>query len=224
MSQGSSVAAYLGCSDLIRCRFFALAWNSPQQVDQAFQNSIAETYEDDLKTLLVALPERFQPVIRATLASLPEILSLPMVFLHKDFGDCNIIVDETSCHLVGVIDWAEAEIAPFGTNLHSIQGLMSKLHLKHGWIRHEDYDDLARSFWTTFSDEIGGLDEDTASAIEAARILGLLRSRGFTCRLANEPKPQPIQDNEDGAYNMMVLDGLLLKPSTRFGGVAERLT
>lgn len=48
--------------------------------------------------------------------------------------------------MVGVIDWAEAEIGPFGTDLHSLQDLMSKLHLKNGWIRYEDYEGLARSF------------------------------------------------------------------------------
>lgn len=86
---------------------------------------MAETFEKELQILLVTLPDRFHPAIRATLASIPSILSLPMVLLHKDFGDCNIMVEEESCHLVGVIDWAEAEIAPFGTNLHSLQDLMS---------------------------------------------------------------------------------------------------
>ncbi|KAL2838261.1 hypothetical protein BJY01DRAFT_220169 [Aspergillus pseudoustus] len=35
-----------------------------------------------------------------------------MVLLHRDFGVCNIMVDETTCNLVGVIDWAEAEDRP----------------------------------------------------------------------------------------------------------------
>ena len=125
------------------------------------------------------------------------------------------MVEEESCHLVGVIDWAEAEIGPFGKNLHSLQGLMSRLHLKNGWIRYEDYGDLTRSFWETFSDEVGGLGEDTIKAIKAAKVLGLLRSRGFTSRLANEPQPVPIKDDNDGRHSMMILDGLLLNPTTR---------
>jgi hypothetical protein len=179
---------------------------------------MAETFEKELQILLVALPDRFHPVIRAALASLPSIFSLPMVLVHKDFGTCNIMVDESSCHLVGVIDWAEAEIAPFGTNLHSLQNLMSKLHLKNGWIRYEDYDDLVRSFWETFSDEVGGLGEDTTKAIKAARVVGLLRSRGFTSRLANMPEPVPIKDDDSGRYSIMILDGLLLNPATRLEG------
>lgn len=61
------------------------------------------------------------------------ILSLLMVLLYHDFGSCNILVDETSCYLNGVIDWAEAEIRLFGQNLHSLQALTGALHLKNGW-------------------------------------------------------------------------------------------
>ncbi|KAK3683017.1 hypothetical protein B0T22DRAFT_298107 [Podospora appendiculata] len=204
-------------------RFFAIAWKAPQAVDQDYLDRMAETFEKELQILLVALPDRFHPIIRATLAALPSIYSLPTVLLHKDFGDCNIMVEDETCNLVGVIDWAEAEIGPFGTNLHSLQDLMSKLHLKNGWIRYEDYDDLAGTFWKTLSNEVGGLDEDTTKAIRAARVLGLLRSWAFTSRLANEPAPVPIKDDESGRYRMMIIDGLLLNPTTRFEGLDEWL-
>ncbi|KAJ6440251.1 fungal specific transcription factor domain protein [Purpureocillium lavendulum] len=200
-------------------RFFALAWKAPQELDQASRNSIGETFARELQMQLGSLPARFHTIVRATLASLPSILTLPMALLHKDFGDCNIIVDESSCHLVGVIDWAEAEIAPFGTNLYSIQDLMSKLHLTNGWIRYEDYDDLARLFWRTFVREVGGLDAETIRAIKAARVLGLLRSRGFRGRLASKQEPVPIKDDEHGRYNMMILDGLLLDPGWKDIGI-----
>ncbi len=73
-------------------------------VDKAYRDHVAETYENELQTLLIALPDRFHPIIRATLRALPSILALPMVLLHDDFGDCNIMVEEESCHLIGVID------------------------------------------------------------------------------------------------------------------------
>lgn len=138
-----------------------------------------------------------------------------MVLLHKDFGVCNIVVNDT-CNLVGVIDWAEAEIAPFGLNLHSHQRLIGEVHLKHGWIRYDDYVMLEETFWSTLSEEAGGLDNETIKVIKAARITGLLLSSGFTDRLANMPEPMPIRDDESGAYNMRDLDGLLINPATRF--------
>ena len=121
-----------------------------------------------------------------------------MVLLHKDFGDCNIMVEDESCHLVGVIDWAEAEIGPFGTNLHSLQDLMSKLHLKNGWIRYEDYDDLVACFWETLDNELGGLDHDTTKAIKAARVLGLLQSWALLTGLRMSPPRCPSEMTRAG--------------------------
>jgi len=143
-----------------------------------------------------------------------------MVLLHKDFGVCNIIVNELSCNLVGVVDWAEAEIAPFGLNLYSHQRLISKVHLRNGWVRYDDYVTLENIFWSRFSKEAGGLSNATFRVIKAARIVGLLLSRGFTSRLANMPEPVPIQDDASGAYNMRNLDGLLINPATRFTDLA----
>ena len=139
-----------------------------------------------------------------------------MVLLHKEFGTCNVMVDSDSGDLVGVIDWAEAEIGPFGLNLHSLQPLISKFHLKNGWIRYEDYDNLQECFWKILCDEVGGLSKETIRAIKSARVVGLLLSSGFTSRLANMPEPVPIRDDETGAYNMLDLNGLLINPATRF--------
>lgn len=200
-------------------RFFALSWKSPQSVDESYRHSLHEQYKGELNLLLNALPARFHPLIRKCLNSLSAILSLPMVLLHKDFGVCNIMVNESSCNLVGVVDWAEAEIAQFGLNLHSHQRLISKIHLKHGWVRYDDYPFLEEIFWSTFSEESGGLGNETIGTIKAARIMGLLLSRGFTSRLANMPDPVPIRDDESGAYNMRDLDGLLINPATRLTDV-----
>lgn len=143
-----------------------------------------------------------------------------MVLVHEDFGTCNIMVDSTACHLVGVIDWAEAEIGPFGMNLYSLQALTGKIHLKNGWIRYEDYDTLQETFWAEFGAQVGSLDNGVIQIIKSARVMGLLLSWGFTSRLANMPEPEPIRDDETGAYNMRYLDGLLVNPDTRFEDLA----
>lgn len=201
-------------------RFFALSWKGPQLVDQKYRDNLYNKYKEELHLLLVSLPDRFHPIIQKSLDSLPAIFSLPMVLLHKDFGVCNIIVNEESCNLVGVVDWAEAEIAPFGLNLYSHQRLISKVHIKNGWTRYDDYVTLEETFWNTFAKEAGGLSSETIRAVKAARIVGLLLSRGFTSRLANMPEPIPIQDDEKGAYNMRDLDGLLITPHTRLTDLA----
>ncbi|QYS95757.1 APH domain-containing protein [Trichoderma simmonsii] len=197
-------------------RFFAISWKTPLKVDSAYRDQLGQTYTKELRLLLSALPNRFHPIIEHCIRAMDDVLSLPMVLLHQDFSTCNIMVDETSCHLVGVIDWAEAEIYPFGLNLDSLQSFTGKLDIWNGWSRYQDYADLQDTFWNVFAQEVGGLTEDKIQAIKLARVVGLLLSHGFTGRLANEPPAVPIRDDDDGRYNMMSLDGLLINPATRF--------
>ncbi|GAB1312741.1 Aminoglycoside phosphotransferase domain-containing protein [Madurella fahalii] len=199
--------------------FMALSWKAPRPVSQEYRASLKQAYIRDLQALYSALPPRFQSIIQTCIDSIDNIMSLPMVLLHRDFGSCNIMVDEVTCHLVGVIDWAEAEVCPFGLNLHSLQSLTGKLHLRNGWTRFEDYDTLQDAFWGRFKQEVGGLSYDQLRTIKLARALGLLLSSGFTSRLANEPEPVPIGDDERGRYNMMSLDGFLINPQTKFDGL-----
>ncbi|KAL6818034.1 hypothetical protein J3E69DRAFT_374859 [Trichoderma sp. SZMC 28015] len=197
-------------------RFFATSWKNPQKVKSTYRDQLGQTYTKELQLLLSALPNRFHAIIKHCIRSIDDVLSLPMVFLHKDFSTCNIMVDETSCHLVGVIDWAEAEICPFGLNLDSLQSFAGKLDYRQGWTRYQDYADLQDTFWNVFAQEVGSLTEDKIQAIKLARVLGLLLSHGFTRRLANEPPAAPIGDDDDGRYNMLSLDAFLINPATRF--------
>ncbi|KAG8411411.1 hypothetical protein J3458_015471 [Metarhizium acridum] len=142
--------------------------------------------------LLEALPVRLHHIIQKCVNSLDAILSLPMVLLHKDFSSCNIVVDEATCHLTGVIDWAEADIGPFGMNLYTLQSISGKLHLQDGWTRYDDYDSLQQIFWTNFIDRVGGLTDECVENIRLASITGLLPEKGFTIRLANEAASVPI--------------------------------
>lgn len=117
--------------------FFALSWKAPQEIDSDYRENLRRTYTNELQLLLHSLPPRFRQIIVNCLDSVEAILSLPMVLLHRDFSQCNIMVNETTCHLTGVIDWAEAKICPFGQNLHSLQAFTGTLHFKNGWRRYE---------------------------------------------------------------------------------------
>lgn len=181
-----------------------------------------QKHKKELELLHCSLPKRFQPIVQSSLDALPDIFSsLPTVLTHQDFGSCNVLVDEKSCHLVGVVDWAEAEIAPFGLNLHSYQRFISKVNLRTGWIRYDDYRATEEAFWEAFSNEAGEHNPQVIKTIKAARIVGLLLSLGFTSRLANLAEPTPIRDDESGAYNMRDLDGLLINPTTRLTDLNE---
>ncbi|KAJ5628082.1 hypothetical protein N7490_010310 [Penicillium lividum] len=197
-------------------RFFAMSWKAPQEVNQAYRDSLYHQYTKDLGLLLISLPPRFYPIIHNSLDSLPVIFSLPMVLLHRDFSVFNIMVNEKSCNLVGVIDWAEAEIAPFGLNLHFYQRFLNNVDRRNGWSRYDDYLEQEEMFWNIFKLEAGGLDSEIFRAVKKARIAGLLLNSGFTPRLAGMPKSVPIRDDESGSYSMDELDALLINQATRF--------
>ncbi|KAI1418935.1 hypothetical protein F5Y12DRAFT_789479 [Xylaria sp. FL1777] len=199
--------------------FLAVSWKAPQPVSPEYGTHLKQAYIKDLRLLHTALPSRFQPVVQACIDSIDDILSLPMVFLHRDLGTCNLIVDKGTCRLVGVIDWAEAEVCPFGLNLHSLQFLSGKLHLRNGWSLFNNHDNLQKVFWETFQREVGTLSDHQLRSIKLARALGLLLSSGFTSRLANEPEPVPIGADERGRYNMLSLDAFLINPQTKFDGI-----
>ncbi|KFY14628.1 hypothetical protein V492_02507 [Pseudogymnoascus sp. VKM F-4246] len=180
-------------------RFFALGWKSPLLIDLSYPSGLRETYHHP------GLHTRSN-----------AILSLPMALLYQDPSDCNIMVDETTCHLVGVIDWAEAGIGPFGLNLSALENISGKLHLQNVCSRYKGYDTLQDTFWDTFKEEVGGVTEDDLRIIKLARTTGLLLAHGFTSRLANDLKHVPIGEDERGRYNMLSLDGFLINLETRF--------
>lgn len=72
---------------------------------RTFYESLYQRYDEDLRRLLVALPDRFHPIIQQSIDALPAIsFSLSMVLLHKDFGMCNVMVDTDNNHLVEIIN------------------------------------------------------------------------------------------------------------------------
>ncbi len=142
---------------------------------------------------------------------------LPFILSHADFSSCNIMVQQVSGRLTGVIDWAEATICPFGQNLYTLQDFSGTLHRNNGWRQYKDHETLQETFWQTFQQEVGGLSAEVMEAVRSARILGCLLTHGFIRRLANEQFVVPIQeDDEIGRYNMLFLDAYLVDVKTRF--------
>lgn len=145
------------------------------------------------------------------------VFSLPMGFLHRDVSTGNLMVD-SDCELVGILDWVEAKVCPFGQDLHFLHNLTCVLDLDTGWRPYGDFESLHRTFWDTFRHEVGAtlVSDGIVKTIKTASMTGLLIYHGFTRRLACMPRPVPISvENEAGRYSMMYLDGFLISPSTR---------
>ena len=104
----------------------------------------------------------------------------------------NILVDPDSCHLTGIVDWADASIEPFGIapwGLESVLGCSGP----HGWSYYgNDVSNSRRLFGRVLFSEIGGAASDeTHMAIEEVRTLGIFLRYGFSWE---DGAQKPTQD------------------------------
>ncbi|GAM86560.1 hypothetical protein ANO11243_045740 [Dothideomycetidae sp. 11243] len=201
--------------------FHALSWNQCVAPDLARRSRLAETYNRDLRRLLDGLPIRFQPIILKCIASLDDILSLPTVLSHQDLGVFNLLVNEHTGCLLGVIDWAEADFLPFGLNLYMLMWITAHLTLEHGWVRHTDYGHLEETFWHTFRQEAKGVTIETLHTIKMARILGVLLYQGFGGRSGPDANPGIVCNDTQRRNTLAMLDACLIEPTTRFDDIVH---
>ncbi len=101
-----------------------------------------------------------------------------MAFQHDDLLENNIHVDEATGRITGIVDWADAIIAPFGVSLGGLETILGVQTLS-SWHFHPSHLSLRGRFWETFYGEIGNISGEDRSSIEVARLFGLFRAHGF---------------------------------------------
>lgn len=97
-----------------RNRFFALFMECPSASGPRLSRPATEQYIKELTMLQATLPSRFQPIIKTCIGSMDTIFSLPMVLLHQDFSSFNIMVGETSSHLLVLSTGQRPRLFPLG--------------------------------------------------------------------------------------------------------------
>lgn len=166
-------------------------------------------YSQILDQLSRALPERFHPklseVVRGGLPLLfrPEY---PVVLNHGDLLEMNIHVDGESGRITGIVDWADAKVAPFGTSLWGLETILG-VQTWSSWIFHPKHEDLRAQFWQTFHDAAGDLSDTDQRAIEVGRLLGLFRAYGFD-RHPEKENAAPITEEH---FNFVCLEAFCLR-------------
>ncbi|KID63586.1 Protein kinase-like domain protein, partial [Metarhizium brunneum ARSEF 3297] len=83
--------------------------------------------------------------------SLPALFArhYPQVLTHGDLSRTNILVDEDTYEITGIVDWSLASILPFGMDLDCLfltTGYMDR----HGWHDYACRSRLHEAFWTEF--------------------------------------------------------------------------
>ncbi|KAF3492324.1 uncharacterized protein GIQ15_01841 [Arthroderma uncinatum] len=158
-------------------RFFAASWIKAQPRPETLLQS---NYDRKLEQLSKSMP----PYL--TLAILTARTELDLLFgsdfrcalCHGDLNEMNLLVDEETGDLTGVIDWAEASIQPFGLSLWGLETLLG-FSDKDGWHYYGASNSLEEAFWTTFHYEVGSISEDDKKLIDISRRVGVLLRYGF---------------------------------------------
>ncbi|KND87262.1 hypothetical protein TOPH_08110 [Tolypocladium ophioglossoides CBS 100239] len=146
----------------------------PSQSDAQLYNAIKK-----LDTLRSNVPAHLQPKLAEVYDRVPVIFGRQhaQVLNHADLQEPNIHVDITSGAMVGVVDWDDAEIGPFGTALSWFEPLLFAItadgerywHPLHRCLRQVFYDALCDALEA----QCGNLAKDQfyldPNAIEAAR-------------------------------------------------------
>lgn len=83
--------------------------------------------------------------------SLPSLFvqEYPQVLTHGDLSMTNILLDENTYEITGIVDWSLASILPFGMDLDCLfltTGYMNR----DGWHNYECRSRLLETFWTEF--------------------------------------------------------------------------
>lgn len=108
---------------------------------------------------------------------------VPVVFTHGDLLPSNILVDESTWHINGLVDWTESEYLPFGMNLYGLEHLLGNLSSATSGTRYvylDEAESLRQYFWQRLTSAIPELKRRSLrQVVELARTVGILLWRGF---------------------------------------------
>ncbi len=173
--------------------FLAKAWHRRTEISLPL-GVIGSSTKQRLERLYNELPHRFRPAVKRVISQYHLIEALPMVLAHGDIVPSNILLDPTNGHLVGLVDWAEAEMLPFGICLYGLEEILGHMTADNQFVYYADAEEARAAFWERFRTEIPPLgDKQTLEAVLLARELGILLWHGFAF--------------DDGAINRVVQEG-----------------
>lgn len=170
--------------------FLAKAWHQRAEISLPL-GRIGSSIKQRLERLHSELPPRFRPIVEHVTSQYHLIEALPMVLAHGDIVPSNILLDPTDGHLFGLVDWAEAEMLPFGICLYGLEEILGHMTADNQFIYYPDAEHARAAFWERFRTEIPQLgDKKTFEVVLLARDLGILLWHGFAF--------------DDGAINRVV--------------------
>jgi hypothetical protein len=185
-------------------RFVASAWHKrPASMPSYDAESIKSDYSSPLERISNELPVHFHALLNKLKMRLPLLFtdSYPIVINHGDLLENNIHVDAETGRLTGIVDWRDAKIAPFATQLwglENILGIRGSTCMRF----HPSHVELRGVFWETFYNAIGDVPEDVREAIRTARMIGIFLANGDFGNFPSEEKERELAVLESMISNL----------------------
>lgn len=159
-------------------RFFVQDWQCPQAPSKEETFLACRTCEKKLTELENNSSGQLLRHVRNCKEALDDIFKLPWVLTHDDLSSMNLLFNTATGNLVGVVDWADATLWPFGKGFWGVESVLGSWG-PQGYTWHDDDSLTYRKLFSTSLQERLGLSADQLSTIEKARKLGLLLRYGF---------------------------------------------
>ncbi|QRC92306.1 hypothetical protein JI435_024400 [Parastagonospora nodorum SN15] len=112
------------------------------------KGKVGSTIISRLRKLGEELPDApLRDLAQSTLAKVQRLDDYLVVLNHGDLIPSNILVDEDTWVITGLVDWAEAEYLPFGTCLYGLENLLGCSGTAGGYVYYENEAQLRDMFW-----------------------------------------------------------------------------
>jgi hypothetical protein len=200
----------------------AQSWQSPHKVRSTSKGARADSPMDESPSILLQcrgkvgstiIPRlerlsselsdaHLRKIARDTIRAVQKIEDYPVILNHGDLIPSNILIDQNTWEITGLVDWAEAEYLPFGTCLYGLEHLLGYLSpalsgLEPTWTYYDGATQLRGLFWTRLVEavpELGIRMEDLKMIRDVGVLLwhGIAWDDGAIDRVVNE-----VDDVED---------------------------
>lgn len=161
-------------------RFFAQSWNNDLRPCSDETATLLMEFQSNFDLLARDLPSRFAQNLERVLKELPSLFSkaLPFVLSHGDLNVMNLLVNPQTGNILGIVDWAESRILPFGFALYGLENLLGWMDSK-GWHYYYHYRELQSLFWQTFRGLAHNFCDADVHLVHTARMAGFFYRYGF---------------------------------------------
>lgn len=138
------------------------------------KGKVGSTIVSRLRKLSEELPDAaLRGIAKSTLAKVQDLDDYPVVLNHGDLIPSNILVDEDTWDITGLVDWAEAEYLPFGTCLYGLENLLGYISTAGEYGYYENEERLRDMFWECLFDAVPEL-RTSEGDVRTTRDVGVL--------------------------------------------------